>query len=145
MRCLGLFILHICGSDEYICNVMKQLSVIVLVLLVLIGGMSESLRYASFKLNQAAIAEQYCVNITQPELLCSGKCYYYDLIADGDDVPSQITHTGAKIQFSFTLPFLPELPQLVSEESCSVACAYYQGMTSTDYCTRLLRPPAVAA
>ncbi|EIM74092.1 hypothetical protein A3SI_16627 [Nitritalea halalkaliphila LW7] len=44
-------------------------------LLLVVNGMLYSVIQGAYVLNKAAIIENFCVNTTQPELKCDGKCY----------------------------------------------------------------------
>ena len=54
---------------------MKSLFHIFLCALLLMNGMVYSVIQGSYELNKSAIVESFCVNKSQPELKCDGKCY----------------------------------------------------------------------
>ncbi|MCH7413193.1 hypothetical protein MM213_06840 [Belliella sp. R4-6] len=54
---------------------MKSLFHIFLCALLLMNGMVYSVIQGSYELNKSAIVERFCVNKSQPELKCDGKCY----------------------------------------------------------------------
>ncbi|EIM78742.1 hypothetical protein A3SI_01691 [Nitritalea halalkaliphila LW7] len=53
----------------------KVLTPIGLIVLILLNSMVFSLIQGSYVLNKAHIIENFCVNKSQPELNCDGKCY----------------------------------------------------------------------
>lgn len=54
---------------------MKSIFSFSMSLLVLIGTFSDAFVYITFKLNQDKIAEELCINLDEPELMCKGKCF----------------------------------------------------------------------
>lgn len=60
---------------------MKQILSICISILVLIGTFSDAFVYLTFKLNQDKIADELCINLDEPELMCKGKCFLDDQLA----------------------------------------------------------------
>ncbi|WP_228690771.1 hypothetical protein [Lunatimonas sp.] len=54
---------------------LRSLFHISLVTLLLLNGMVYSVIQGSYVLNKATIIENFCINKSQPELQCDGKCY----------------------------------------------------------------------
>ena len=61
---------------------MKILLSISLSLIILVQTWDVALIWAYYRFNQDYIAETFCINKVEPELLCSGKCYVSDLIIE---------------------------------------------------------------
>ncbi|MBV6654156.1 MAG: hypothetical protein KI786_10395 [Mameliella sp.] len=51
-------------------------------LLAVVPAFQLSIIYGFYSLNKAQITRDHCVNIEKPELMCSGKCYINDIIAE---------------------------------------------------------------
>lgn len=60
---------------------MKSLFSISMSLLVLIGTFSDAFIYITFKINQDYIAQELCINLDKPEVMCQGKCFLDDQLA----------------------------------------------------------------
>jgi hypothetical protein len=54
---------------------LKSLIYIFIAALLVLNGMIYSVIQGSYVLNKASIIENFCVNQSQPELKCDGKCY----------------------------------------------------------------------
>lgn len=53
-----------------------------LAILILAVSVKDLVFLVSFKLNQQAISERWCVNWDKPELNCQGTCYLNEVIQD---------------------------------------------------------------
>ena len=68
-------------------------------LLVLIGTFSDAFIYITFKLNQDKIAEELCINLDEPELMCKGKCFLDDQLARiNTSQPQKVGQTPVKFE-----------------------------------------------
>ena len=54
---------------------MKKWVVPILVITLIVLSFKDALLFVSFKINQTFIADQWCINTAQPELMCAGSCY----------------------------------------------------------------------
>lgn len=77
-------------------------------LLVLLPACRVGVIYGYYFLNQAYITQEFCVNIAEPALMCSGKCYVNNWIE------SQTTPTEAPIPAISTEDLRPVF-QLIPE------------------------------
>lgn len=82
-------------------------------LLVLLPACRIGVIYGYYFLNQAYITQEFCVNIAEPALMCSGKCYVNEWIE------AQTTSTETPIPAISTedlrpvFQLIPERPSLV--------------------------------
>ena len=122
---------------------MRIVSTVILVLIILSSAFLDGLDYLVFKLNQKYIAENLCVNIDKPEVMCYGSCYLDKEIAKNKEHEKDFPFLQGKtkqanlLYYSIT-PFI-----LVNN--------YYQGKSPIlirddfipdfNYYSRLLRPP----
>jgi len=80
----------------------------ILCLLAVVPALRLSIIYGCYELNKEHITNTYCVNIDEPVLMCSGKCYVNDIIAessadDGAQAPLPVVEDLRPIT-----PFFPE-------------------------------------
>lgn len=61
-------------------------------LLVLIGTFSDAFIYITFKINQDYIAQELCINLDKPEVMCQGKCFLDDQLAKVNTTPANQDH-----------------------------------------------------
>lgn len=83
---------------------MKKIAAYLLIVLMLAASVKDVLMWASFKVNQDFIAKTLCVNQDKPEIMCSGKCYLAQKIAEG------VEHSG---KGAAAVPSPDELRQVV--------------------------------
>ena len=80
----------------------------ILCFLAVVPAFRLSIIYGCYELNKEHITNTYCVNIDEPVLMCSGKCYVNDIIAessadDGTQAPLPVADDLRPIT-----PFFPE-------------------------------------
>lgn len=53
-----------------------------------------------FHIHQESIAQQYCINLNKPEVMCKAKCYLNELLTPSAEEQEQLmlTSIGEKIQ-----------------------------------------------
>lgn len=114
---------------------LKSLIYMFMAALLVLNGMVYSVIQGSYALNKAAIIENFCVNKSQPELKCDGKCYLaQQLKAEkekqeqnsqhsfsldfGQFVPSEkvllLGTSSVYYEFSFSRPYIEPIPNIFS-------------------------------
>lgn len=122
---------------------MRVVTAIVLVFLFTSFGLRDVFTLLNYYSNQEYIAEYLCVNKSQPELMCSGKCYLVSQlqIQDGatDDIPVAKLFEQLDLKFFSTKPvelsFWKE-PEFKQTEWHLVRKYYYH-----NYYPKILEPP----
>lgn len=122
---------------------MKKILSILLTLTVFAASVSEAVVYMSFKINQSAIIQSFCINKNAPEKKCLGKCFLNERLAEneaGENIPnsSSIFEENIEINF-FPNIFLigkTELPEYDKGKNFA-----FQNMISENYFPSLFRPP----
>ncbi len=83
--------------------------VISLGLLMMVPAFHLNLIYTLYHFNKTYIAQKYCVNLDQPALMCSGKCYINKVIAQTQDQQSDSPLPRSKDKISVFLFPPPEM------------------------------------
>jgi hypothetical protein len=82
---------------------LKKLLSILLLLIFLLPGMAKLWIAVDFKINQAFIAENYCINKDDPVLMCSGKCYLSQQLQEAEEPYQQDLPFNAKLKIEIQL------------------------------------------
>jgi hypothetical protein len=83
----------------------KNISHIVLSIVILLNGMGYSLIQADFVLNRDAIAELFCINQDKPELACDGKCELDRRLGEAQEhEENRKTFVQEEVMLVYTLP-----------------------------------------
>ena len=75
---------------------MKQPFAIILATLILLLSTRDLATYVAFKINQEFITNKWCVNINNPEVNCSGKCFLTKKIKSNTDKKKEPLSTSSQ-------------------------------------------------
>lgn len=124
----------------YICGVKKCL-VILLATLFLSLSCKDLFTHLSFAIHQEYITDNFCININEPEILCSGKCYLGDSIQKNQEQKKEIPsgNSDQKTQLiadvsSFMISYPGSFPQSENLDHINV-------FHTLDFSSNLLDPP----
>lgn len=105
--------------------------------------MRDGVTYVDFKINQDYYITNYCINIDQPELLCSGKCYLGEQLKQGQDIEKN--WPAGKIEIKSMVYILPTTPTLVLHKkkihSEKKLIQYKPSFYHSNYLDKDLQPP----
>ncbi|HEX8356616.1 MAG TPA: hypothetical protein VF610_04360 [Segetibacter sp.] len=90
---------------------MKQLTTILLILIVFLQTFSRFVIEADYLLNKSYIASVLCVNKAKPKMNCNGKCYMAKQLKE-EHKQDQQTPSAKKSKIEVQLFSLAESPQL---------------------------------
>jgi hypothetical protein len=122
---------------------MQKLNSILLAGIILLASMSNAVVYFAFKINQAGIAEVFCINKDKPSLHCDGKCYLHDRLAESNDKNNQsspFTHFEETLRITFFHQW-PETLAFFSFTEKKCPGFEYSGLLSQPYLKSFLHPP----
>ncbi|MGI4875839.1 MAG: hypothetical protein ACRYFX_32170 [Janthinobacterium lividum] len=84
---------------------MTRLLAYFLTMLLLLQSFGRELLVLNFAVNQASIAQRYCVNKARPSLRCNGKCYLARQLRRAENGPAKApAGTLAKVKFEVVAP-----------------------------------------
>jgi len=124
---------------------MKQCIAIILATLILLLSTQDVSTYIAFKINQEFMANNWCVNINNPELNCCGKCF----------LTKEITSNTEEKKDPLSIPSLQEVGKqniyytdwipLLKEESGLSATPNFSYKTPISHLRiyNLLQPPDI--
>ena len=87
---------------------MKQLSVILLIILICAVALRDMAILINWKIQQTELTTNYCINLDQPALTCHAKCYLEQQLTASnapDDAAQQLTQLD-ELQLQFLIPTL---------------------------------------
>lgn len=76
---------------------MKKVFGFTMTMLFLLVSFQQALIIVHFKLNQASIEKEFCVNKAKPEMQCHGKCHLKKELEKSDNTDLELTSIGKKI------------------------------------------------
>lgn len=123
---------------------MNRLFGILLILVLALPSLAKLCIYIDFKIDQDYIANNLCINIDKPELMCSGKCYLNKALnIDSQQTPATIpSELLAKISLPFILDvFYLSLLDKTSSEQYIRNLWVYQSYHSSNYFDEVYHPP----
>ena len=124
---------------------MKNLVVGFFCLVITMVALRDLTTVVLFNINQDFIASRLCINRDQPLLLCKGSCFLNDIVDQQKSHPSTMT-VQILDQLVLYVCVLTELPtQEPIEINAKTIHACEQTMYTSDYLSRLFRPPIAVA
>lgn len=93
----------------------------ILGLLSVVPALRLSIIYGCYELNKEHITNTYCVNINEPVLMCSGKCYVNDIIAESS------TEDGTQAPLPAVEDLRPIIPFFTENTCCAATIAVRDG------------------
>lgn len=104
---------------------MKGISVIAIIFVLAFRPLVPLVEYVT---NYHQIVTEYCINRTQPELMCNGKCYLFDELSKTSDENSSdgISQNTLKIQEIYLSNEIFQLPNFDREENLKKDLIFYQ-------------------
>lgn len=124
---------------------MKKCVVIFMSLMMLLMSLRDLATYADFYLNQQYIAQNFCINMNKPELMCNGKCYLKETLSDNHE--TEDTKAPILTQQERTIFVLPTLLHIQISQRIpivnQVVIAYTLECYDFEYLTKVFHPPSI--
>ena len=124
---------------------MKSVVISMLCLLTVVPALRLSIIYGAYELNKTQITEAYCINIDKPALMCSGKCYVNDIIAQSAASDSDQAPLPAVEDLRPIVPFFPECsclpPLVVAQQGQSLPVIADEALRQRLYTAAVFKPP----